>query len=100
MIDQQVLYLIVPPSLKDELVDQLIKCDVISGFNIDQIEGYSREHSQYDRRELVEGFRHLFRFEILHQVKHQAEILSILQPICQPAHLRYWLVPIERTTHF
>ena len=62
MDDRQLLVMMVPGDLRDDVIDSLISGEGISGFNMTTIAGYSREHSQYDLREQVEGYRQLFKF--------------------------------------
>ena len=44
MPDQQLLVLMVPGDIRDDVIDALIETDGISGFNMQTIAGYSREH--------------------------------------------------------
>ena len=96
----QLLILIVPLDIKDGLVDTLMSLECISGFNFSEIGGYSKVHSQYDLGEQVQGYRKLQRFEILHKTSHQESILDALRPICEKAHIRYWISPISSEGHF
>ena len=44
--------------------------------------GYSKQHSQYNLREQVEGSRELYRFEVMHKKGEQAALLAALAPVC------------------
>jgi Protein of unknown function (DUF3240) len=90
---QQLLVLIVADGLQDDIVDTLILLEEISGFSLSTIEGYSREHSQFNLRELVEGHRKMSRFEILHDAAQENEILAVLGAACGDRQARYWIIP-------
>jgi len=101
MTSQQVLFtLISPKDLKDDIVDELMSLPQLSGFNLRKINGYSKEHSSFNIIEQVEGYRELFQFEVLINCADQEKVMSALRPICQSAHLRYWLIPIIENGHF
>lgn len=96
----QLLVLIVPVDIKDDLVDTLISLDYISGFSFTEIGGYSKTHSQYDISEQVQGYRKLQRFEVIHSANYEQFILDSLTKVCKKAHVRYWISPITLTSHF
>ena len=98
---QQVLFtLISPQELKDDIVDELLNIPEITGFNLLIINGYSKEHSSFNVAEQVEGYRELFQFEVLINSVDQAALMSGLRPVCQSAHLRFWITPIIEEGHF
>lgn len=99
MDDRQLLIMMVPGDIRDDIIDCLTACENISGFNMTTMAGYSKEHSQYDLREQVEGYRQLFKFEVMHELAHQAELLATLRPVCASAHIRYWIVPVLEQGH-
>ena len=99
MDDRQLLIMMVPADIRDDVVDALIGCDTISGFNMTTIAGYSREHSQYDLREQVEGYRQFFKFEVMHPAARQAALMDALRPACAVAGVRYWIVPLREQGH-
>ena len=99
MDEDQMLVLMVPEGLRDEVVDTLIALDWISGFNMTTMAGFSREHSQYDLREQVEGYRQLFKFEVLHLRRQRDDLLGSLRPVCESANIRYWLLPVAGQGH-
>jgi len=96
----QLLTVIVPDEIKDDLIDQLMSLNCISGFNLDQMKGYSQAHSHFDISEQVEGFRKLNRFEILHSNSDEESILSSLKDVCNTAKARYWISPVLSSGHF
>lgn len=96
----QLLVLIAPTNIKDDLVDTLMSLECISGFNFSEIGGYSKTHSQYDIREQVQGYRKLQRFEVLHKTDDQTKLLDRLKPVCSKAKTRYWITPIKLEGHF
>ncbi|MDQ7048695.1 MAG: DUF3240 family protein [Enterobacterales bacterium] len=97
---QQLLVIIAPSDLKDDLVDQLMSLDFISGFNLITIDGYSRAHSQFDIAEQVKGYRKLYRFEVLHQPQQKQSILNALAKSTARESVRYWIVPVLEQGHF
>ena len=99
MDDRQLLIMMVPADIRDDVVDALIGCDAISGFNMTTIAGYSREHSQYDLREQVEGYRQFFKFEVMHERLQLPDLLAVLRPVCASANIRYWTVPVLEQGH-
>jgi len=94
------LSLIVPDELKDDVVDQLMTLECISGFNLDRMKGYSKAHSHFNINEQVEGYRALNRFEIIHSNADEDLILLSLKEICHTAQVRYWISPITSSGHF
>lgn len=96
----QILVVIVPEEIKDNLIDQLMALDFISGFSLGQIDGYSRAHSHYSINEQVEGYRKLYRFEVLHQENQEAQILGALKATCSKIKARYWILPVTSMGHF
>lgn len=99
MDDGQLLVMMVPGDIRDDVIDCLTACKVISGFNMTTMAGYSKEHSQYDLREQVEGYRKFFQFEVMHECQHQAELLATLRSVCAAANIRYWIVPVVEQGH-
>ncbi len=94
------LIVIVPTELKDTMVDTLIGLDRISGFNMDNVAGFSREHSRFSVREQVQGYRRLFRFEVICKRDHLNELVAALRPICAPVKARFWVTPVIDQGHF
>ena len=90
----QLLILLAPQELKDNLVDTLISHEALSGFSLSKIQGYSRAHHQYNIQEQVEGYRDLFRFEVLHEQLHYQELLTKIKQTCPNNNIRYWCVPV------
>jgi hypothetical protein len=89
----------VPVELRDDVVDCLMACEHVSGFNMTSMAGYSKEHSQYDLREQVEGYRQFFKFEVMHPAARQVALMDSLRPACAAAHIRYWVVPVREQGH-
>ena len=88
-----ILMAVVPELLKDDVVDVLMGLEMISGFSLFDIQGFSKEHSQYSIREQVEGYRGFYRFEIVHSESYTSVVLDELKRVSQ-GQIRYWLVPI------
>ena len=100
MTEELIFTLNVPTSLKDEIVDRLISLASITGFNLTKMSGYSKEHSLYDISEQVEGYRTFYQFEVLIASDEVNNLKNSLNPICQPAKLRYWITPVIENGHF
>ena len=100
MDDVQMLVVIVPAEIRDDVVDTLIALEPISGFNLTRIAGFSREHSHFSLRERVEGHREMYRFEVLHENAQQEILLQALEPVCALARARYWILPLSGQGHF
>jgi hypothetical protein len=97
--EQQLLVMMIPTSLKDDMVDCLMSCEAISGFNMTATAGYSKEHSQYDLREQVQGHRQFAKFEVMHRPAQQIELLATVRVVCSAASIRYWIVPVLEQGH-
>ena len=100
MTERLLFTLNVPTSLKDEIVDKLISLPNLTGFNLKKMNGYSKEHSLYDTSEQVEGYRAFYQFEVLITSNEVSILKNSLNPICQPAKLRYWITPVIENGHF
>jgi len=97
--EQQLLVLIVPAQMKDDMVDALIANPDISGFTLSSAAGYSREHSHFNLREQVEGYRSFCRLEVLHRPGQRAELFTALAGVCGGEALRYWVSPVVEQGH-
>ena len=93
-MNTQLLVAVFSEEIRDDLIDALIGLDDISGFNMESIDGYSREHSRYDLREQVAGYRRLCRLEVLHDEEQQQALLATLGQACAAGHVRYWIMPL------
>ncbi|WP_434926980.1 DUF3240 family protein [Shewanella sp. HL-SH8] len=94
---EQVLVLIAQNDIKDDIVDTLISLDFLSGFSLGNICGFSREHSHFNIKEQVEGYREFCKFEIMHPIEAQAALLNALSVVCKHNPCRYWITPITQT---
>ncbi|MGE6570091.1 DUF3240 family protein [Shewanella vesiculosa] len=97
MITEQLLVLIAQNDIKDDIVDTLIELDFLSGFSLGDICGFSREHSHFNIKEQVEGYREFCKFEIMHPVDQEQALLSTLALVCKHNPCRYWITPIVHT---
>ena len=95
----QVLVLIVPDTLKDDVVDALIGLPAVSGFTLSDAAGYSSEHSHFNLREQVEGYRNFCRLEVLHEPAVFEPLCASLHQACGGQAVRYWLSPVLRQGH-
>ena len=99
MSEQQLLTIMVPLELRDDFIDVLIGCDLLSGFSMTAIAGYSREHSQYDIREQVEGYREFSRFDVMHDCIQQEELMTHIRATFVATKIRYWISPVLSQGH-
>lgn len=97
MNQSQMLSVVVDEASRDDVIDLLMTMDDISGFTLSTVNGFSREHSQYDIAEQVAGYRQLFRIDILHDV-HQCEgLLTGMRDLKAASSIRYWVTPVIET---
>jgi hypothetical protein len=94
-MSEQLLVAVFAQDIRDDLIDALIGLEAISGFNLETIDGYGREHSRYDLREQVAGYRQLCRLEVLHESDQEQALLATLARACAAGHLRYWVMPLK-----
>ncbi|MEM6981720.1 MAG: DUF3240 family protein [Pseudomonadota bacterium] len=99
MAEQLLFTLNVPTNIKDDVVDILIGIDCITGFNLKNIEGYSKEHSEFDIAEQVEGHRSFYQFEVHILLPELAIVKTALSPVCKYTPLKYWVTPIVENGH-
>lgn len=94
MDDLQLMVVLVPWRLHEDVVDVLMGLDDISGFTSAEAAGFSREHSHFDVAEQVDGARRFSRFEILHEPAQRAGILAAIEPLVGRERVRYWVVEL------
>jgi Protein of unknown function (DUF3240) len=94
---EQLLVVLVSAAMRDDLIDALIQHEDISGFSLQEMSGFSREHSQYSLNEQVAGYRSMLRFEIQHTDSQESALLALLEQVCRADHARYWIQPLHRT---
>ena len=99
MPDVQMLVVVAPEEIVDDLVDVLIAQPWLSGFTLSRVSGYSSEHSKLNLREQVEGHRVFSRLEVVHQLSEQEALLAALRPACSSAVVRYWVLPVLSGGH-
>ncbi|PKH56050.1 DUF3240 domain-containing protein [Shewanella sp. Choline-02u-19] len=95
MNTEQLLVLIAQNDIKDDIVDTLIDLDFLSGFSLGNICGFSREHSHFNIKEQVGGYREFCKFEIMHPTAQQDALLQALAVVCKHNPCRYWIMPIQ-----
>jgi len=99
-MNEQLLTAIFSDDIKDEIIDTLMALQGLSGFSLGQIDGYSRQHSEYDLKEQVAGYRRMWRAEILHRQEQERELLLALEGTSKASHLRYWVMPLTVSGSF
>ena len=100
MDDLQLMVVLVPWRLHEDLVDALMGYQGVSGFSSMPTAGFSREHSQFDVAEQVDGARRFSRFEILHEPAQRAGILAAIEPLVGRESVRYWVVELVEAGRF
>jgi hypothetical protein len=96
---EQMLVLVAPASLRDMLVDCLMASELVSGFNLQDMDGYSREHSRFDLAEQVAGYRRMVRFEVIHREEVQQALLDAVTDACEAGQVRYWISALDLSGH-
>lgn len=94
-MSEQLLVAVFSKDIRDDVIDALIALQDISGFNMEAIDGYSREHSKYDLQEQVAGYRRLYRVEVLHGEEQESQLLTALGSVASASHIRYWIMPLK-----
>jgi hypothetical protein len=94
MNELHVLVVMVPASLRDEVVDTLIGLEALSGFTLFEVAGYGREHSHFNLQERVAGYRRVYRFEVLHAAGQRSLLFEALARASGAEALRYWVTPV------
>lgn len=92
MSDLNLLVIMVPQRLHEEVVDTLMGFEDVSGFSVVEAAGFSREHSHFNAAERVDGARRFSRFEILHSPEQRQVILAEIERLVGREHVRYWVV--------
>jgi hypothetical protein len=88
------LVIMVPEEMKDRLVDALMAQTQLSGFSLSKIQGFSQNNSHFNVKEQVEGYKDLFRFEVMHEASLSEQLLLTINGLFQERRLRYWLTPV------
>ena len=91
--------LVSPMELKDEITDQLLTFEGISGFNLVPIRGYSKQHSSFDIEAQVRGYKNFVQFEVIILTTEVENLKKVLSVSCPGAKLRFWCLPIFELGH-
>lgn len=95
--DSLMLIAIVPKNLKDDVVDTLLTAPCTSGFSLFKIQGFSKEHSQFNISEQVVGYQDFYRFEVAHLPANTQALLERLKAVTEQRVIRYWVIPAIQT---
>ncbi len=96
-MNKQILTAVFSDEIRDEVIDAMMNLEVLSGFTLGAVDGYSREHSRYDIREQVAGYRRMCRIEVMHGEDQEQMLLAALQEAGRASHVRYWISPVSRS---
>ncbi|MFN2328324.1 MAG: DUF3240 family protein [Chromatocurvus sp.] len=94
MSDLDLMVVLVPRRLYEDVVDALMAFEGISGFSAVEAAGFSREHSHFSAAEQVDGARRFIRFEVLHAPEQREAILAEIESLVGREHVRYWVVEL------
>lgn len=97
----ELLQIIFPTNLRDEMVDAMLQLDELSGFNIATIDGHSRKHGDYDKVERVVGHRRMHRLEVVVNAAQKQQVFDALRQCagCGKARLRYYATAVTDSGH-
>lgn len=85
---------------KADLTDCLIQLDVISGFTLYSIDGFSRNHQRFDIDEQIRGARRMLMAEIICSEDDIAHIREALSNLYFSDPIRYVIQSIESIGHY
>lgn len=83
-----------PPALEEDLIDYLMKLDLLKGFTSYQAMGHG-EHENLTIAEQVSGRRRRIQFEIL--LDDEADAEAIISGLADEVgkDIRYWQLPVS-----
>lgn len=85
---------------KADLVDSLIQLDVISGFSLYDIDGYSRNHGRFDIGEQIRGARRMLVAEIICTSDDVSTIHHALSQLHFKEPIRYAVQTLDEVGHW
>ena len=85
--------------VKDEVIDHLIQLDMLEGFSLIDISGYSRAHATYSLAEQVAGHRQWAKLEVLHSSEQTDALLGALAQLNLAQGIRYAVLPVLAAGH-
>jgi len=94
VINQQMFTIILDEAVKDDAIDIAMSLDNITGFTLSEAHGFSHQHAQYDIKEQVEGYRDLFRLDIIHEPAKLPDLLTAFTQLASRFKLKFWVTPL------
>jgi len=94
VINQQMFTIILDKAIKDDAIDIAMSLDDVTGFTLSEAYGYSHQHAQFELKEQVEGYRNLYRLDIIHESAKLPDILTSFTQLGTRFKLKYWVTPI------
>ncbi|WP_371193865.1 DUF3240 family protein [Glaciecola sp. SC05] len=88
------LVLMVPEAIKDKVVDTLIAQPSLSGFSLSKIQGFSAKNNHFNIQEQVEGYKDLYRFEVLHEIQQTEALIALVKTSFKELKFRFWVTPV------
>lgn len=94
MNQQSLLRLNIPPNLEEDVVDLLLACREISGFQSYQTRGHGQVGAM-TIAEQVEGRRNRVQFEIALDTGQLEDLLQQLKTAFPVPDIIYWVLPVS-----
>jgi hypothetical protein len=93
---EQLLRLNIPPSLEEDVVDFLLACKDIRGFQSTEVHGHGQVGAM-SIAEQVAGRRRRVQFEIVLDEDRTDELLERLRGAFPLRDVIYWVLPVSRS---
>ena len=94
MTERCIFSCFVDPETVDNVLDCLLVQTFVTGFSMQKIEGYSKDHASYSVSEQVAGYRAICRIDIqLAQADIEA-LSAALKALALQHPIRYWVTPV------
>jgi hypothetical protein len=89
----------VPDNLKDDAIDFFLSSEGQTGFNMIPMMGFSKEHSQFDLVEQVQGYRSFVQFQVMLERCQWSMFKTELSAALSNSDIRYWLTYLDEEGH-
>lgn len=94
MTEQSIFSCFVEPDITDSVLDCLLCQPYVSGFSVQQIDGYSKDHASYTVTEQVAGYRAICRIDIRLEKSEIHALTSAIKQLDLQHSIRYWVTPV------
>lgn len=89
----QLLKLNASPALEEELVDSLLACEFVSGFQSQEVRGHG-EGAFMSVAEQVSGRRKRIQFEVILDEENIQPLLAEIVSALPSSDIHYWVLPV------